>query len=62
VAQYPYIVVPDLTLGNTATAPSTLRLLTWALGAGAVVLFPSFGYLFFVFKTRERPRRAVGQG
>jgi cytochrome d ubiquinol oxidase subunit II len=52
-AQYPYIVVPDLTLGNTATAPSTLRLLTWALGAGAVVLCPSFGYLFFVFKTRK---------
>jgi cytochrome d ubiquinol oxidase subunit II len=50
LAQYPHIVVPDLTLTNTATAPSTLWLLAWALAAGAAVLFPSFAYLFYVFK------------
>ena len=50
VAQHPHIVVPDLTLTNTATAPSTLRWLAWALAAGAVVLFPSFAYLLHVFK------------
>ena len=53
VAQHPYIVVADLTLTNTATAPSTLRWLAWALAAGAVVLFPSFAYLLRVFKSRQ---------
>ena len=55
VAQHPYIVVPDLTLTNTATAPSTLRWLAWALAAGAVVLFPSFAYLLHVFKGTVSP-------
>jgi cytochrome d ubiquinol oxidase subunit II len=50
VAQHPYLVVPDLTLTNTATSPSTLRALTWALAVGAVVLFPSFAYLLHVFR------------
>ncbi len=52
LAQYPHIVVPDLTLSNTATVPSTLRALQTALAVGAVVLFPAFGYLFYVFKRR----------
>lgn len=50
LAQYPWIVVPDLTFQNSATDPATLRLLTIAFGAGAVILFPSFYYLFRVFK------------
>jgi len=53
LAQYPHIVVPDLTLSNTATVPSTLRALQTALAVGAVVLFPAFGYLFYVFKRRQ---------
>jgi cytochrome d ubiquinol oxidase subunit II len=48
--QYPYLVVPDLTLQNTAGPAATLRLLLIALIAGAVVLFPSFYYLYRVFK------------
>ncbi|MEP7355903.1 MAG: cytochrome d ubiquinol oxidase subunit II [Anaerolineales bacterium] len=48
--QYPYLVVPDLTLQNTAAPAATLRLLLIALVAGAVVLFPSFYYLYRVFK------------
>jgi cytochrome bd ubiquinol oxidase subunit II len=50
VAQYPYLVVPDLTLATSAAPPATLRLLTWALVLGALVLFPAFAYLFYVFK------------
>lgn len=50
VAQYPYLVVPDLTLSTSAAPPATLRLLTWALVLGALVLFPAFAYLFYVFK------------
>ena len=52
-AQFPYLVVPDLTLANSAAEPATLSLLAWVLLAGAIVLFPSFGYLFYVFKGRR---------
>jgi cytochrome bd ubiquinol oxidase subunit II len=52
LAQFPYLVVPDLTLTGTAAEPATLWLLARALAAGAVVLFPSFAYLFYVFKAR----------
>ncbi len=50
LAQYPYIVQPDITIQSAAAPPETLRLLLVALGAGALVLFPSFYYLFRVFK------------
>jgi len=53
LAQYPHLVVPDLTLSNAATVPSTLHALQSALAAGALVLFPAFGYLFYVFKRRR---------
>ena len=49
-AQYPYLVAPDLTIYNSAAPAITLRLVWWALLAGSVLLFPSFYYLFRVFK------------
>jgi len=51
IGQYPYLIVPDITFANAAGPPQTLRLLTVALAAGAAVLFPSFFYLFRVFKS-----------
>ena len=54
-AQYPYLIVPDVSIFSAATSDSTLRLLTWILAAGAVVLFPSFAYLFAVFKKKNGP-------
>ena len=51
-AQYPHLVVPDMTLYDTATDSDTLRLLMWTLAAGSVLLFPSFAYLFVVFKRK----------
>ena len=59
LAQYPHLVIPDLTLTNAATASSTLHALQSALTVGAVVLFPAFGYLFYVFK---RPGSASSSG
>jgi cytochrome d ubiquinol oxidase subunit II len=50
VAQYPHLVYPDLTVRNTAAPEMTLKLLLIALGLGAVILFPSLYYLFYVFK------------
>jgi cytochrome d ubiquinol oxidase subunit II len=56
LAQFPHIVVPDLTLTNAATVASTLHALMRALTIGAVVLFPAFAYLFYVFKRHPLPR------
>lgn len=52
LAQFPYIVEPDITISSAAAPPQTLRLLLAALALGALVLFPSFYYLFRVFKGR----------
>lgn len=53
LAQFPYLVEPDLTFTNSAAPTSVLRMLLIALAAGAVLLFPSLWYLYRVFKTRD---------
>jgi cytochrome bd ubiquinol oxidase subunit II len=53
MAQYPYIVVPALTISEAAAPYATLRLLLIALASGAVLLFPSFYYLYRIFKGRK---------
>lgn len=50
VAQFPYLIVPDITIFNAAAPPITLRLLLAALGSGTLILFPSFYYLYRIFK------------
>jgi cytochrome d ubiquinol oxidase subunit II len=50
LAQYPYLVPPDLTVSSAASPPVTLRLVLAALGVGVLVLVPSLIYLFRVFK------------
>jgi cytochrome bd ubiquinol oxidase subunit II len=64
LAQFPYLVEPDITIYNAAAPPATLRLVFIALMAGALLLLPSFYYLFRVFKggsvfgpTSRRPDR-----
>lgn len=69
-SQYPYVLVPDLTLESAAGNPATLRLVLWALAAGSVVLFPSLLLLFRIFqrdnafanldRRAERERGEVG--
>ncbi|MDP9098187.1 MAG: cytochrome d ubiquinol oxidase subunit II [Verrucomicrobiota bacterium] len=53
LAQYPNLVVPDVTLLNSAAPVATLRLLTIALCLGAIVLLPSLAFLFYLFKARS---------
>ena len=60
LAQAPYLVPPRLTVHNSAAPPATLRFLLVALGAGALVLFPSIYYLFRVFKGNTIVNRPVG--
>ncbi|MEP7271789.1 MAG: cytochrome d ubiquinol oxidase subunit II [Acidobacteriota bacterium] len=50
LAQFPYIIEPGVTIQSAAAPPETLWFLLGALGCGALVLFPSFYYLFRVFK------------
>jgi cytochrome d ubiquinol oxidase subunit II len=50
LAQYPYLLEPHLTLRQAAAPPATLRALLLTLGAGSLILVPSFLYLFRVFK------------
>jgi len=59
LAQYPYLVRPQLTIHNSAAPQATMRALLWALVAGVVLLFPSYWYLFHVFKgsTQKSPVR-----
>lgn len=49
-AQFPYLIEPHITLSSAAAPQITLRLLLGALVAGAVLLFPSYYYLFRIFK------------
>jgi cytochrome d ubiquinol oxidase subunit II len=49
-SQYPYLVVPDLTLDGAAANPRTQHLVLVALAVGSVVLFPSLYVLYRVFK------------
>jgi cytochrome d ubiquinol oxidase subunit II len=50
MAQYPYLVRPDVTVFSAAASPRTLRFLLGALAAGAVFLFPAIFFLLRVFK------------
>ena len=52
-AQYPMLIPPDLTIRSAAAPERTLDLVLIALVIGALVLFPSLGYLFRVFKSRD---------
>src|SRR5205814_1119377 len=58
-AQYPRLVPTAITIGSAAAPASTLRAVTWALGAGAVVLVPSLVYLYRVFKGSEPPAHSI---
>jgi len=53
LAQYPRLITPDITIFNTSAPEITLRLLTYALIVGAIVLFPSLFFLFRVFKGKK---------
>jgi len=49
-SQYPFLIVPDVTLSNASAPRATQVMLLWALAAGSVLLFPSLYFLFRIFK------------
>ncbi|MGW6497743.1 cytochrome d ubiquinol oxidase subunit II [Nonomuraea angiospora] len=50
VAQYPYLLLPSLTVEQAAAGSATLLALLIALSAGAVILIPSLVYLYTLFQ------------
>lgn len=56
LAQYPYLVVPDLTLAAASASARAQRLLLLGLLGGLPVLVPSLVILFRVFKAQPQPR------
>lgn len=54
-SQYPYLVVPDVTLASAAANPKTQRAVLIALAVGSVVLLPSLVMLFRIFKGKPAP-------
>jgi cytochrome d ubiquinol oxidase subunit II len=54
LAQYPYLVAPDITIQAAAAPNITLRLLAPALLLGSILLFPSLYFLMRIFKTRPK--------
>jgi cytochrome d ubiquinol oxidase subunit II len=53
LSQYPKLITPDITIFNAAAPAITLRLLTYALVVGAIILFPSLFFLFRIFKGKQ---------
>jgi cytochrome d ubiquinol oxidase subunit II len=58
MAQYPFWIRPDVTIGNSTAPVATLRLLFVALSAGAILLLPSLAFLFYLFKGSAAARPA----
>ncbi|MEW6734972.1 MAG: cytochrome d ubiquinol oxidase subunit II [Acidobacteriota bacterium] len=54
MAQYPYIIYPDVTLHDAAAPIATLKFLLYTLPIGMVLLVPSLWFLFIVFKGNKQ--------
>ncbi|XXF77622.1 cytochrome d ubiquinol oxidase subunit II [Myxococcaceae bacterium GXIMD 01537] len=52
VSQYPYLVVPDVTLAAASASPGVQRLLVGAAGLGLVLVVPSIVLLLRVFQPK----------
>ncbi|ORW07838.1 cytochrome d ubiquinol oxidase subunit II [Mycobacterium kyorinense] len=65
VAQYPYLLEPNITIDDAAANPAVLASMLITLGLGALLLVPSLLWLYLIFQ-RERPsslgRSAVAGG
>jgi cytochrome d ubiquinol oxidase subunit II len=60
VAQYPYLLLPELTIEEAAAGRPTLVAVLVALVVGAVVLIPALLYLYVLFQRGPLPASAPG--
>jgi cytochrome d ubiquinol oxidase subunit II len=64
VAQYPYLLVPDLTIEEAARGRATLVAMLVALVGGSIVLLPALVYLYLLFQRSPQglpPGTATGR-
>lgn len=61
LAQWPYLIYPDLTMLNSAAPPQILRFLLRLMPMGLVLLLPSLWLLFRVFKGENPAVPAAGK-
>jgi cytochrome d ubiquinol oxidase subunit II len=54
VAQHPFLVFPDMSLGDAAAPPATLRFVLYTLPVGLALIVPSMLFLFSVFSRRTK--------
>jgi cytochrome d ubiquinol oxidase subunit II len=62
VAQYPYLLLPYLTIEEAARGRATLVAMTVALILGSVILVPALVYMFVLFSRTEGAGGAAGSG
>jgi cytochrome d ubiquinol oxidase subunit II len=58
LAQYPYVIGPDLTIFNAAAPPSSLQVLLIVTAIGFSISLPAFAYLYWVFQFRSNFKRS----
>lgn len=51
LAQFPYLIYPDVTLSGSAAPTATLVAVLWTIPPGLALLLPSLWWLFRVFKS-----------
>lgn len=51
LAQFPYLIYPDVTLAGSAAPAATLAATLWTIPPGLALLLPSLWWLFWVFKS-----------
>jgi cytochrome bd ubiquinol oxidase subunit II len=56
LAQFPFLVPPDISLNEAAAPETVLRLVLLASAAGALIVIPSLVYLFRIFKGESAVR------
>ncbi len=66
LAQYPYLLVPDLRIQAAAAAPATLRALLAVLLVGSALLVPALVFMYRLFQqtvphTQDRTRAKAGE-
>jgi cytochrome d ubiquinol oxidase subunit II len=63
VAQYPYVLLPGLTIEQAARGRATLVAMLVALVVGSLILVPALVYLYVLFQRREpMPEQARASG
>jgi cytochrome d ubiquinol oxidase subunit II len=62
LAQYPYILVPDVTIEEAARGRATLVAMLVALVGGAVILVPALVYLYVLFQRSPSPAAPAPEG